>query len=342
MTTLVVVNYKTAGLARRAIASARASSDEPLHVIAVDNSEDGVEAEQLREVADDVIVPASNVGYGRAVNLARQRIGSDTFIASNPDVVFGADSIPLLVSELRRGASVAGPGLHWDEAMEWVLPPSREHRWREKLSEVMASRSGAWSAKVDRDRVAERMRFWAIDRATDVETISGAVMAFTTELFDAAGGFDERFWLYFEETDLLRRMRRDGHVVRYVPSARVRHLFNQSAVQSSRAAAAYLQSEQLYHERWDSARFFRAVKRLERPARPVAMSNSRLVVARSGMFVEVSPVPSFSVAAGRMVDEGVVTLPADVLQSVHGQRVYGRAIDPDSLRPGPAHVIAGA
>lgn len=343
MTALVIVNYRTAQLAVRAAASARAASSQPLRVIIVDNSEDPAEAERLRGAADELIVAETNLGYGRAVNLARSRIADAAFIVSNPDVVFGPGSIDLLIDELAAGAAVAGPALHWDEAFTWILPPSYEHRLGEKVHEVLASRSSTANALLDRMRVRARVAFWQLDDVTDVTTISGAVMAFRTDAFDAAGGFDERFWLYFEETDLLRRIRSSGGAIRYVPDAKVRHLFNQSAAQASqRAAAAYDESETLYHGKWDGRRRFELVKRFERPPRTLRAKSAPLIVAREGLFVEVSPVASFSVAAGRIATQGRVLLPDDVRQTLGGQTVYGRTIAPESLRTGPVHVIATA
>jgi N-acetylglucosaminyl-diphospho-decaprenol L-rhamnosyltransferase len=68
------------------------------------------------------------------------------------------------------------------------------------------------------------------------------------DVFDAVGGFDERFFLYFEDADLCRRMRARGHRVRYVPGARVMHLGGESSRRARRLAArAFHRSAYLYY-----------------------------------------------------------------------------------------------
>jgi GT2 family glycosyltransferase len=62
---------------------------------------------------------------------------------------------------------------------------------------------------------------WA-DSAT-VDWVMGAAMLIRREAFDAVGGFDERFFLYWEDADLCRRLRNRGWTTRYVPGAVVEH-----------------------------------------------------------------------------------------------------------------------
>src|SRR6202008_1059144 len=72
-----------------------------------------------------------------------------------------------------------------------------------------------------------------LTRDADVETISGALMMLSTEAFDAVGGFDEGFRMYFEETDLCRRLRDRGHSVAFCPAAHATHPHGASTRQTS-------------------------------------------------------------------------------------------------------------
>jgi GT2 family glycosyltransferase len=58
----------------------------------------------------------------------------------------------------------------------------------------------------------------------DVAWVSGACMVISRAAFEAAGGFDERFFLYKEEEDLCLRVRRQGGRVVYEPAVRVTHV----------------------------------------------------------------------------------------------------------------------
>lgn len=312
MISLLVVNYRSAPLAIEAIRSARAAASQPLQVVVVDNSD---EAELLRPHADVVIASQTNRGYAGGINDGRPHCKGDIIIVANPDVVFAPHAIDALADAL-RDAAVAGPALFWDDAHRWLLPPSDLHTAWQKLDEVLATRSRAWLRVRDRRRFLARVAFWSLRETTEVRALSGAVLAFHAD----APPFDERFALYFEETDFLRRIK--GRIV-YVPAARVRHLYNQSAGQVAQdAAARYAQSELRYLEKWNGPFVARTLKKLERP--PLAFDIGEPV---QGDFVfEASPLANFATAAGSL-DARSAELPPEVLTSWRGGVIYVRAVE---------------
>jgi GT2 family glycosyltransferase len=309
---LLVINYHSSALAADAIATARAASSRPLQVIVVDNSVDAAEADALRIVADTVIAPPHNLGYAGGINAGRRLCDGDVVVVSNPDVLFGAQSIDRLIE---ADAAVAGPALFWDDAHRWHLPPAELHTRREVIDRVFASRSRAWAGRRDRRRFLQRVAFWSLDQTTAVPALSGAVMAIRADAFDAAGGFDERFPLYFEENDFLRRVNGD---VAYVPSARCRHLYNQSAAGSADAASMYARSELLYLRKWGGA----YAKRFERRIEPFAAAGGE-----SGSIVlEASPLASFETAAG-VFGSDVRDISEDIWRTYRGDVLHLRAVD---------------
>jgi GT2 family glycosyltransferase len=69
-----------------------------------------------------------------------------------------------------------------------------------------------------------------------VDWVSGACMLVRRDVFLRVGGFDERYFLYWEDADLCRRIRAAGHTVRYLPAARVVHALGQSSKSAQRLA----------------------------------------------------------------------------------------------------------
>ena len=177
-----------------------------------------------------------------------------------------------------------------------------------------------------------RVAFWSLDKPTRVRALSGAVMAVRAGALDAAGGFDERFALYFEENDFLRRVR--GDVV-YVPAARCRHLYNQSAAGSDEAAALYARSEVRYLRKWGG----HFAKRFEQhrpdfPNQPPTkgrMGESVLPFDRNSVVIEASPLASFETAAGHFGND-VVDVPDEIWSTYRGEVLYLRAVDRRSGR----------
>ena len=323
---LLVVNYRSSALALDAIRTALAAASRPLQVVAVDNSVDPAEAEKLRGAADVVIASAANAGYAAAINTGRRACDADLIVVSNPDVRFAAGAFDALAD---AGAAVAGPALFWDDAHRWLLPPSELHTRAEVADRAIASRWRAWAGRRDRRRFRARLAFWELQRTTRVRAISGAVMAIRAKAFDEAGGFDERFRLYFEENDFLRRVRGE---IAYVPAARCRHLYNQSAAGSAEAAALYAQSEAEYLRKWGGA----FVKRFERV---IERSQRSTANGQQSTITEASPLPTFETAAGYLGDAADV--PDDVWRAYRGEVLYMRSLTRDGrvLRSWTRHRI---
>lgn len=319
---LVVVNYRSSLLALEAIRSARAASSEPLQVVVVDNSTDDAEAAALRPHADVLLAPPRNLGYAAAINLARRSVEAELMIVSNPDVLFG----PGAIDALDLGVPVAGPALFWDDAYTWMLPPGERYTTRQRLDAAFAVRSVLWRHIRDRRRFRRRLSFWRLTRPTPAESISGAVMAIRSEAFDRAGGFDESFFLYFEETDFLRRV---GEIW-YVPAARCRHIYNQSAAGSAEAARYYAESERKYLEKWSGRRITRLIKALEHGAArqpEIPATDEVITLDRDNVVVEASPLASFDTAAGLFPRGRRVDVPAEIWRTYRNDVLYLRVVE---------------
>lgn len=336
MLSLLIVNYRSAPLAAAAIRSARAATSQRLQVVVVDNSLDGREAEALRAHADVLLVSATNRGYAGAINDGRAHCDGDVLLVANPDVVFEAGSLDRLAAELHGRVAVAGPSLFWDAGGRWMLPPADRCTTLDRVDRVLASRSPRWHEQRERRRFRERIRFWRLRETTEVGAVSGAVMAIRPEDFDAAGGFDERFALYFEETDFFRRLAGMRRAIVVVPAARCRHAYNQSAGQvAATAAERYAESERRYLEKWSGPFAARLLQRLERSVgeNPEAATDTpEINVPDDGLVVEASPLADFATAAGCFPHDGErrVAIPPEVWEAYRGEALHLRVIDPAS------------
>jgi N-acetylglucosaminyl-diphospho-decaprenol L-rhamnosyltransferase len=332
MISLLVVNYRSALLAIRAITSARAAGTKPLQVVVVDNSCDAAEAGVLRPHADVLIVSDRNRGYAGAINDGRRACDGDTIVITNPDVTFMPGAIDALTAVLDERTAVAGPSLFWDDECRWFLPPAGLHTGRDVLAAALASRSRRLSELRDRRRIRKRIAFWSLRETTEVKAISGAVMAVNAAVFDAVGGFDKRFFLYFEENDFLRRVSEIRRRIVYVPRARCRHLYNQSAGLSSDAPALYASSERRYLEKWNGPFVAQVLERLRRaPIVPPARDHvGPIELPDCDVVVEASPLPSFDTAAGHFPDASSVDLPPEVRRAYRGEAVYLRVVRRDT------------
>ena len=214
---VVVVNYRSAPVIGRAVAAARELLGEAAGVIVVDNSPGDGAAQAVRTAAPDAVVLTNrrNRGFAAAVNRAIAVSAADIVLLLNPDVermagdygdVEAAFADPRVVAVAARLEHPDGSPL----GNCFATPRAFDY-----LSEdlALAQRFPGW----ERPR-----RFRQLDRdpaeAGTVEWASGACLFLRRAAIGDVGPFDERFFVYFEETDWLVRAARRGWTTAYVPS----------------------------------------------------------------------------------------------------------------------------
>lgn len=148
-------------------------------------------------------------GFGANHNAAFRRCRTPLYCVANPDIRLSADPFPRLAQALlapRAGA--AGP---------LVRNPAG-------ATEDSARRSPTLGSLLRKLVVRTSGPEYPVDRgAQEVDWVAGMFMLFQSEVFRALGGFDEAYFLYYEDVDLCRRLRRAGHKVIYEPRAEVIH-----------------------------------------------------------------------------------------------------------------------
>ncbi len=237
---VIVVNYFSEENLARCLRSI-AGASEPVEVIVADNGSAAGEQQALRANHPDLVwrPMGGNAGFGAASNTGAAHARSDKLLFLNPDTAvapgsFGALAQALETPELADailGCSIFDP----DGAVQ--LSCRRFPSWKTFVSGrfSLLTRlfpSNGWSAEY---------LMWEFDhrQLRPVDWVSGAAMAMRKRTFDRLGGFDERYFLYFEDVDLCRRARREGIPVVYFPEARVEHLIGGSSRKAPFRALAH-------------------------------------------------------------------------------------------------------
>jgi N-acetylglucosaminyl-diphospho-decaprenol L-rhamnosyltransferase len=250
--TAILVNYNAGGELALALQSIRHDcADIAWEAVVVDNASTDGSAAVVETIPQAALVRnVANVGFGRAVNQAVALAKSPLLLLINPDcrVIPGAVSTLRAVLDVEPSCAVVGPrildpdgavqgsargdpdmltGLFGRTGVLRVVLPFLPVARRNVVAED-AVRTGASSIVVD----------W----------LSGACMLVRRDAFLAAGGFDERFFLYWEDADLCRRLRNRGFHVRYVPGATAVHKVGQSSQTARRSSIrAFHASAYLYY-----------------------------------------------------------------------------------------------
>src|SRR4051794_11473448 len=218
MVTAAVVSWNTRELLARCLRSLDGIED----VWVVDNASADGSAEMVRAEFPDVRLVASerNLGFGAAVNRVAAQTRSEWLLIANADVALepGALGALLAAAGADPGAGALAPRL--------VLPDgSTQHSVFSFPTVPFTTAFNLGLARVVPglgDRLA-LIGHWDAERARRVPWAVGALLLVRRAAWDAAGGFDERQWMYAEDLDLGWRLHGAGWATRYVPEARVLH-----------------------------------------------------------------------------------------------------------------------
>jgi GT2 family glycosyltransferase len=241
---VAIVTYRSASLTIECLSSIeaeRATSDINIRAIVVDNASG--DAKLIAEAIDKhgwwswvtLITAPKNGGFAYGNNLALQHANADGppkyFHMLNPDTVVRKGAIGELVRflEARPDIGIAGGSFENLDGSEWP----KAFRFPSLLSEFEEGLQFGLASRV--------LRRWVVLQlmtpvAQPIDWIVGASMMIRWSVFHRIGGFDDNYFLYFEETDFCFRARKAGLSTWYVPTSRVMHIGGQTTNVSNRKA----------------------------------------------------------------------------------------------------------
>ena len=258
---VVIVTYRTPRLTVRAATTALTAGAS--EVIVIDNASGDETLRLLAQIADGrmtVIEGQRNEGFGRAANQGARESSSPSLVFLNSDAELTGNALEALLTELERweGRAIVGPRVVGTDGTVQRSAGLLPHPTDLILRALGLHRVGRWLAStpgigdiVRRSKIADEYDS-ALNARSAMETsmISGACFAIGRAAFSELGGFDERFFMYFEDADLCRRAHAAGMPVRYQPEAVVLHLGGASSQGDYRFSPMHARSMRQYMEKW--------------------------------------------------------------------------------------------
>ena len=222
---ILIVNWNTRQRTLACIDSIRQfAPSQGVQIIVIDNnSEDGsVEAIRKAHAGVEIIENKENAGFGRANNAGLERAAGRIVLFLNSDTEITATTIPDLLGEFDTHPEVAAFGckiLGYDGAPQHSVrgfPTMGAYLY----SDTLLGMPGLFRRAHDRYR---RKQF-DFEQWQPIEVAMGAALAVRREVVTQMQGFDPRFFMYFEEADLCRRIHAAGHGLAYSPVPVVYHV----------------------------------------------------------------------------------------------------------------------
>lgn len=251
---VVIVSFNSAATLPVCLRALRDHGPMPPHdIVVVDNaSQDGTAAMLARDWPSVTLLRQdANIGFAAANNRGIRSTSGDRLLLLNPDAAVTPHAVERLMAALDsdKTIAIAGPrivdadghaelsfGPHispWGEALQKLRVRALAQGW---------PLLGAW---VERET----------HRPGHPDWVSGACWLARRQVLEAAGLFDERYFLYTEDVDLCARVRSAGHRVAFVPLSEVRHTRGASRATAPAAADEHYRRSQVafyekHHPMW--------------------------------------------------------------------------------------------
>ena len=229
---IIIVNYNTRELVRRALDALYYSSALPEQIIIVDNNSSDGSAEMIKKEFSEVALIESkeNLGFAKANNLAIRKFANQTYVwLLNSDTETGKNSLKELFDFMEGNKKVGAvepslvyPNGGW-QSVGGYFPSARN------VFLYLFPFSYFLPLNIKRKIKALGLYPQPIpDKGLELDYVTGAAMFLRKKTLDEVGLLGEDYFMYFEETDLCWRMKKAGWKVVAINTDPVMHVYGGS------------------------------------------------------------------------------------------------------------------
>ena len=220
---VVTVTYSPGDTLETFLDSLAKATSRPLRVLLADNgSTDGAPERAIHREGVQLLRIGENVGYGSAANRGVVEWGPEVgwVVVANPDIEWHPGSLDELLAAAQRWprAAALGPLIRQPDGAVYpsarLLPALGRGIGHAVLAPIWPGNPWTTAYRQSDTALGERTAQW----------LSGSCLLLRRAAFESVGGFDSRYFMYFEDVDLGERLGRAGWLNVYVPSAEVTHL----------------------------------------------------------------------------------------------------------------------
>lgn len=215
----------------------------------VDNlSTDGTVEEIRKNFSErniEIIETGINNGFGSGHNIILDMLDSKYHVIINPDILLRQDAITAMADYMDKHDDIGllSPRICFPDGRDQILGKRNP-----KLKYLAASRIR--NEKTPSALLREYAMLDAdLSMPLDIENATGCFMIIRTELFKRIGGFDKKYFMYFEDCDLTRTVRKTARTV-YFPQAVVYHVWGRESKKDFKLMLIQIKSMLYYFWKW--------------------------------------------------------------------------------------------
>lgn len=225
---IIIVNYNSGDLISNCVNSIiNHTHDVNYEIIVVDNNTDKELGEKLNNKYDiniKFISLPKNEGFGRANNAGFKIAEGKFLFCLNPDTLLLNNSIKILFDFMVHHSDAGACGGNLFDAKM-----AKTFSYRMTTPGLRWEINEAFSGRIDKFLYKQNRTHNNTGKPLKVAFISGADLMLRKDLVEKYGGFDNSLFMYYEDTEICRRLRKHGYNIYSVPDARIMHLEGQSS-----------------------------------------------------------------------------------------------------------------
>ncbi len=242
-----IVTYNNMKTIKKAVDTILKYTDENFRLYVVDNNSTDDTPKFIRENYPEVCVieTGTNSGFGAGHNIVLPMLTSEYHIVINPDIVINENAIEKIIDFMDANPDIGllSPKICFPDGREQILGKRNP-----RLKYLIASRMR------DENNPSKLLREYAmqdcnLSDVTDIENTTGCFMVFRTSVFKELKGFDEGYFMYFEDADIARRAKGISRVV-YYPHATILHEWGRESKRNFKLMLIHIQSMFRYFFKW--------------------------------------------------------------------------------------------
>lgn len=184
-----------------------------------------------------------NKGFGAGHNKVIPSLNSKYHVIINPDIIIKEDVISNICKYMEQNSDVGivvPKVLHMD-GTEQHLP---------KLSPKFKYLLGGRIPLLSKYRDEYTMKHHDLSKPTYIDFCSGCFMVVRTDLFRKIGGFDDKFFMYFEDADLTKTIQKCGYKTVFYPYAKVYHAWSRASAHKIKFFLIQVSSMIKFFKKW--------------------------------------------------------------------------------------------
>ncbi|MFZ5559726.1 MAG: glycosyltransferase family 2 protein [Patescibacteria group bacterium] len=230
MLSIIITHHKTPELLDLCLKSIKEGIGDINHEIIIVDSESTEETREfIQEKYSDIKIISfeKNLGYSKIINKGLLNVKGDYILILNADIIVLKDAISKMLKFIEKNPSI---GILAPQLLDFAGNIQISCFAKPTLKTILARRTFFGKLKQGKEALNKFLiSDWDRKSIREVDWVQGSAMMVKKEAIKKVGLWDERFFMYFEDTDWCRRFWEKGYKVVYYPLAQMSHYYHRSS-----------------------------------------------------------------------------------------------------------------